>query len=441
MARDDLVVIGFDSEYTLDPQTNSNIILSYQYAGRTAKGTWSGIIFPDHANRERIKMATLLGKAIEDGRAKGLIGYKWPKVIHAAGHFTRADIAAFKDFSRLKDQFDGVRNTFATLSRPWKTTYNDSSNNRHPLKVYLTDTTLLAPAKTSLATLGDWYGLNKVDLPRGMIEHMDVLLRDNPQLFQEYAIRDAEIAARHAWAMIEFAEANMGLEKAPVTLGGLAVRHVKALWKQEGITEDEVLGSTEEWQLVWNKKAGRKIPRKKTVHLPAVSENEAFASECYHGGRNEAYYFGFTPVDQWTDYDLVHAYATAMVGIGMPDYARLRETKDAHELTADVLGLARIRFQFPESTRFPCLPVRYSDGLIFPLSGETCVASPEIQLALAMGAELTIERGLIVPWKPEVRPFELFAKYIWDKRTACDKGSVEERTWKEIGNSLYGKVA
>jgi hypothetical protein len=170
VARDDLVVIGFDSEWVFDPQTNSNIILSYQYAGRTSKGTWSGIIFPDAARRERIKMVELLGKAIEDGRAKGLIGYKWPKVIHTAGHFTRADIAAFKDFSRLKDQFDGVRKTFATLSRPWKTTYNDASNNGHPLTVYLTDTTLLAPAKTSLATLGDWYQFPKIKLPSGMIE-------------------------------------------------------------------------------------------------------------------------------------------------------------------------------------------------------------------------------------------------------------------------------
>ena len=87
MARDDMVVIGFDSEYVFDPQTNSNIVLSYQYAGRTAKGTWSGIMFLDHARRERIKMVELLGKAIEDGRAKGLIGYKWPKVVHAAAHF------------------------------------------------------------------------------------------------------------------------------------------------------------------------------------------------------------------------------------------------------------------------------------------------------------------------------------------------------------------
>src|SRR5690348_2847012 len=58
-----------------------------------------------------------------------------------------------------------------------------------------------------------------------------------------------------------------------------------------------------------------------------------------------------------------------------------------------------------------------------------------------MGAELTIEHGIIVPWRSEVRPFELFAKSIRDKRATCDKGSVEERTWKEIGNSLYGKVA
>ena len=439
--KENLVVIGFDSEWRYDPTTNSNIILSYQYAGRTAEGKWSGIIHPNFAKRERIKMATLLGEAIKDGRHKKCIGYKWPKVIHAAAHFTRADIAAFKDFSRLKEQFDGVRKTFATLNRPWKTRYNDAANNRHDLTVFLTDTMLLVPAKTSLATLGDWYNLPKITLPRGMIDRMDELLQENPELFKAYAIRDAEIAALHTWEMVKFAHANMGMEKAPVTLGSLAVRYVKALWEREGIAKKDVLGNEEKWIGAWSGIQKKKVPRRKKVPLPSVFENQTFASECYHGGRNEAYYFGFSPVDVWTDFDLAGAYTTAMAGIRMPDYEGLYETRDPSKFNADDLGLARIQFRFPDGTRFPCLPVRYSDGLIFPMSGETNVGSPEIQLALAMGADLIIEHGIIIPWKPEIRPFELFAKSIRDKRASCEKDSVAERTWKEIGNSLYGKVA
>jgi DNA polymerase family B len=442
VARDDLLVIGFDSEYTFDPQTNSNIILSYQYAGRTAKGTWSGIIFPDNARRERIKMVELLGKAIEDGRAKGLIGYKWPKVIHAAAHFSRADLAAFRDFPDLKNQFEGPRKTFATLTAPWKTHYNDSANNRHELTVYLIDTMLLTPGGAGLAELGEMYEFEKILLPPGMISRMDQLLREDTNLFTAYAIRDAEIAALHAWRMAEFARENLAMKKLPVSLGSLAVRYLKTFWEQEGVISDDVLGIEEVKKLrKWDGKAKRFRPSSKTIYLPSVHDHVTLVTECFHGGRNEAYYFGFTPFAPWTDYDLKSAYGTAMAAIRMPDYQALRIVTDPLQYSCDSLGLARIRFGFPRDTRFPCLPVRTQNGLVFPLEGTTSVAAPEIKLALDMGADLTIEHGVIVPWKSESRPFELFIKSVREKRDQEIKGSVVERTWKEIGNSVYGKIA
>jgi uncharacterized radical SAM superfamily Fe-S cluster-containing enzyme len=41
----DLIIIGFDTEYVYDPETKSNRVLSYQYAGMTEKGRWSGRVF------------------------------------------------------------------------------------------------------------------------------------------------------------------------------------------------------------------------------------------------------------------------------------------------------------------------------------------------------------------------------------------------------------
>jgi hypothetical protein len=159
-----------------------------------------------------------------------------------------------------------VRKTFATLSTPWKTTYNDDSNNRHPFEVYLTDTSLLAPAKTSLATLGDWYQFPKIKLRSGMIEHMDVLLRDNPTLFREYAIRDAEIAARHAWAMIEFAEANMGLERWDEVLQG----EIPPTAKLRALVQNEwIVG------LFLKRRPGQKISRKSLISLRDMIEEDA----------------------------------------------------------------------------------------------------------------------------------------------------------------------
>ena len=48
------------------------------------------------------------------------------------------------------------------------------------------------------------------------------------------------------------------------------------------------------------------------------------------------------------------------------------------------------------------------------MEGETYAGSPEIFLAREMGAKIVIEHGVIVPWKNNVRPFEVFTKSIAD---------------------------
>ena len=52
-----LVIIGFDSEWEPDPDGTSNIILSYQYAGKSEKGEWSGIVYPKgEKHKDRLKL-------------------------------------------------------------------------------------------------------------------------------------------------------------------------------------------------------------------------------------------------------------------------------------------------------------------------------------------------------------------------------------------------
>ena len=89
----------------------------------------------------------------------------------------------------------------------------------------------------------------------------------------------------------------------------------------------------------------------------------------------------------------------------------------------------------------PCLPVRSNNGLIFPLEGECYCASPEIALARQLGANISIMHGVVIPWLNDVRPFALFSRNVREKRKSHAKGSVFERTWKEIGNSVCGKTA
>ena len=441
---DGLVVIGFDSEWVELGDTGRNHILSYQFAGITAAGKWSGIVYTDGPDQQhRLTLKDLMGKAIIAGRSAGVLPSRWPTEIYATAHFSRADLAGFRDYSQLKYQFDAIRKTYVTLNArlPYVCRIYDDNRHAHNLRIFLRDTVTLAAVGTPLAVIGDAHGLPKLNLPAGMIGKMDVLLRDDPDLYERYAIRDAEIAALHLWEMTKFSIENGFDATPPLTLGSLAVQHLENLWLEAGINSRDVLGQEKITQRTWNRSTRRYNTRRRTVPIASVHEHAVLATECFHGGRNEAFVCGFSFMDIWYDFDLSAAYSTAMARLQMPDWKNLKPNLDVNSYTADVLGLARVTFKFPDDTRFPCLPVRSDNGLIFPLSGESYAGSPEIQLAVELGADVEIQNGLIVPWLNDIRPIELFSKSVRGHRDALPTKSVFERAWKEIGNSVYGKLA
>ena len=65
----------------------------------------------------------------------------------------------------------------------------------------------------------------------------------------------------------------------------------------------------------------------------------------------------------------------------------MRVSLDPDDYEPNTLGYAQVEFKFPSSVRYPSLPVRTENGLIFPLSGIAHVASPEIFLARSLGAD------------------------------------------------------
>ena len=247
-----------------------NRVLSYQYACLYKDHAWSGIVYtragthiryPDKPEAEiekiaeRIGFAKLLATAIEDGIKKKHLT-RWPKKIVAAAHWTRADLSAMADFAVIKSRFDGVQKTYVTLSIPYIARVNVAGHPRE-FHVSLIDTQLLVPGSSkSLAALGDLYRFPKLDpgskearsgdgtierIP--YIERMDLLLADNPDLYERYAIRDAEISARHVHGVWLFAsgELSLNLLSPPVTLGSLAVRNLVESWAARGIDIDAVL--------------------------------------------------------------------------------------------------------------------------------------------------------------------------------------------------------
>ena len=270
------LVIGFDSEWVYRPKQEANHILSYQFAGKTEAGTWSGIIFttgPERKHRHTLRY--LIGHAIEAGKNAGGLGRVWPSEGYATAHFTRADLASFRDYRHLKLQFDNVRGSYTTVGpqRPYKCVYRDRNRHSRPLTIHLRDTLHLSPDGAKLETLGEIHGVNKIELPPGMISQMDKLLEANPKLFEDYAIRDAEIAAEHLWYMMEFARGNNLGDGVPTTIGGIAVKHLKNIWVENNINDADVLGTEVVPQQRWSEQTHRYYSQRNIRPIRSVHEN------------------------------------------------------------------------------------------------------------------------------------------------------------------------
>lgn len=193
--------------------------------------------------------------------------------------------------------------------------------------------------------------------------------------------------------------------------------------------------------MVYSEKQDQFINRISHPYLEGLALFEQLATEAYHGGRNEQMWFGPSFVDDWSDFDLHSAYPTAMAMIGMPNWRSARYTLDLSDFSMETLGFALVKFKFPASVRYPTLPVRSQNGLVFPLEGESYACTPEIKLAVSMGCSVEIKHGLVIPMDVGNDPFFPFIKDSIAKRLAAGKNKIENAFWKEATNSCYGKTA
>lgn len=392
--------------------------------------------------RKRLTLFGLVAPALAMGVGAGVIpadpkgGYQ---VIFVA-HFTAADFPALRDFEQLsqhrKRYFHAIRKTYVTLDRPLKRTVRiPGIGHRVPVSVRMSDTILWAPAThRSIAALGDAIGLPKITLPKGAISNMRGLAASDPELFRDYAIRDAEVAAQYAHRFLKSCETTFGLgPRVPVTASGAGVRFFKNKLEESGfaledLTGDDPDGGTDGY----------------------ASDVIRIAAECFHGGRNETFWIGPTPKGTpLYDLDLGGCYPSCMAHIRMPDFESREFTTDLDRLAVinEELTFARVNFEFPPDVRFPVLPVRGDDasGLFFPRSGVSWCTGPELVAARNLGARITVEHGVAVPWVSDFKPFLAVLKDLQAIRSreknAGRKGSVDERLAKEMANSLYGQTA
>lgn len=460
--------IGFDTEYVFNPETQQNDILSYQsYVVLPDNTGISNIIYPpDSQKKSRLSFKDFLCQTITPLLETGVIT-KWPGIINIYAHFIRADIASFANFwSDYKILLKGIRGTVSSFKNRYGIDFDEQQERRVKTEqimfdkrtspprcsnVAFIDTLLITPGGMGLAECGELLGLPKLTIPAPYsITNMREYLLGDRAGFEAYALRDAEIAVRYALQVRNFCARELMIDRVPATIGAMAVSRFTKTLKENNMSPEVCLGTHIKTRELWltEKQAFRTI--KNPASVPSRELFETFPINCYHGGRNECFMMGVTPSDHWYDYDLAGAYTTGLLDILTPDYGNIRLSKNPDDYCGHVMGFALVTFRFPESVPYPSLPVRTDQyGLFFPLSGESWATAPEIELALTLGAEMTIHNGIIVPWICDTSPhnsestsvFLPFVQQVRENRNRHIKGSLEEKFWKEIGNSLYGKLA
>lgn len=357
------------------------------------------------------------------------------------------------------------------------------------------------------------------------INHMNEVLHQYPKKFYEYAIMDAEIPVRFVEEIrdIVFGLFNPfpnGTTKAkeldavkkeyidsfkcPFTLTSIGARYLKnVVWKNKGLRfydnttvdkcwdyylEERKRSGENKDSINWRNLLGYYNKRTKVwvretnpdgletsakgrhqfnkVPFGKVSVKSKLIEDTYFGGRNEQFYFGITPptIEAIYDYDLVSAYPTALLSVGMIDWEKgekiLNPKKEEIDKILDIENYASFfsvkSFKHPEGVKYPLIPVQNinEDGIIFPLEGGyshtdkhreniTYLTGIEYYTALLYGAGIEIDEGIIFPMDRSFRPFERFVSVCIENRRNAEfnKDELMTQFWKEMVNSLYGKTA
>jgi hypothetical protein len=465
------LVLGFDTEYvsehrsaqegeglTFDPDAlirsgNRVLCISFAIYHPPTSNRLSGAVNLPPSRSRRWSLKQFIEQVLQAAEAQGLITAERfreaddrkpkrrcdPIRIILVGHFTRADLPGFSDFSKLKKKFSAVRKTYVTIATPYVFTARPGRH-RAQVSITLRDTRLLAPEGFgSLAAIGDMLGRAKLSVPDVVdedgvvapgITRMDLVKEEHPQAFEDYARRDAELALDYFLKVSELAN-EMGVEDFPATIGALGVKVFKR--------------SAQNFEGFMGRVPHPEKPRSLIMH-PVIQTHAGIWANAYRGGRNQAFAHGVfeAPAGRlWNDVDIASAYTVAMAGIPSIDWdSASMPTSLAEIATLDAATVAQVNFRFPENTRFPCLPVPAGAGLLFPLAGETTTTGAELLAALNMGAKLEVITAMRFEFFEGTHEYAEFTRKITALRASFKMTNpLFEKLVKTAGNSLYGKIA
>ena len=190
--------------------------------------------------------------------------------------------------------------------------------------------------------------------------------------------------------------------------------------------------------------------------IPTQSRIRDLALKCSWGGYNIAFKRGnLIKEEGFYEYDAVSMYANALIeGLKELPIQYEKGEENGNWLECNDIdsfldkrvkgGLCKVKFEFPEDTYYPCLPVA-SEGaeykLIYPLKGVSHCSREEVKLAKEMGAELEIMEGRV--YLEGTTSLTDYLKDMLNKKKSMTKSAdfVRRTLFKMMMNSVIGKMS
>ena len=454
------LTVAVDAEWFSEGEGDraQRVVLSQQYSFRVGGVRYDVVII--FTTGVRFAPGTLLGVVVDFAltllptQSELVKSAKGRAVLYITllGHYGIVDFSTFyrkNSQSGLMKRTEGVRRTLVTFDPVNIKTFDDNRNEKYTLKTQLRDTMLLAPAGAqSLAKLGATMNFPKLELTGGFEkDEMDVLMKNDPTQYLAYALTDTAVTL--AWAEVNFGSNT----QTPVTIGSIGTK----------LTREHIMSthgwSIEDFDFHWRgmdtsfqpKPPGAKRqwqPERILTPRPDALDLINRAAACFYGGRNECFAVGIHH-GPWHDYDVAGAYATSMAIVPDPDFSipptYLHGQLSLATISPVSYGFGFVDFEFPPDTLYPCLPIKDKSGkgLIFPLKGSCFASSPEIYLALRMGATVKSNSFIVQPATQTHSLLEVM-RHLTNLRARAasghGKGSPQELFQKEVTNSVYGKI-
>jgi len=299
---------------------------------------------------------------------------------------------------------------------------------------------LFAYYPKGLDKIGEMIGLPKLEADRA---HILKFYQENPEGFKAYAVRDAEIALKAFMGLRDFLWNRYHVEilKSP-TIASVASHIFRIDYLHEIPVRYADIIKYESYK---TKKGEWSKRRVKESRYAGGLDLRKLALLCYWGGRAESFVHGFIE-GKFKLYDVASLYPSASMLQPLPSKETEWIAITEGNLKAKALeGYVCVEFEFPESTRYPCLPVhgRLNDRLYFPLSGISYCTMSEVREALRLGCRIKNIHGYgFMASKREINhDLKAFMKDMLNLKAQSPKGSIEHETYKLIANALIGKLA